>query len=51
MASVNNGAFICIKCAKVHYDFGKAVSDVRPIEALWNTSQLRHMIMGGNKRL
>lgn len=51
-ASVNNSIYLCLNCAGNHRSFGVNVSYIRSITIdTWNEAQIRHMKVGGNKRL
>eukprot|EP01116_Phalansterium_solitarium_P013676 TRINITY_DN31076_c0_g1_i1.p3 TRINITY_DN31076_c0_g1~~TRINITY_DN31076_c0_g1_i1.p3 ORF type:complete len:177 (-),score=35.43 TRINITY_DN31076_c0_g1_i1:215-745(-) len=50
-ASVNNGVFLCIKCAGIHRSFGVDISFVRSTTLdTWRPAQIESMKMGGNRR-
>jgi ADP-ribosylation factor GTPase-activating protein 1 len=51
-ASVNNSIYLCLNCAGNHRSFGVNISYIRSITIdTWNEAQIRHMKVGGNKRL
>ena len=48
-ASLNNGVFLCLKCAGVHRGFGMSVSLIRSLQIdSWTEKQLLYMKKGGN---
>ena len=48
--SLNNGIFLCDKCAENHRTFGMSVSQILSLELpTWNESQLLFLKKGGNK--
>ena len=49
-ASMNNGVFLCLKCAGVHRSFGMSISLIRSLQLdSWTESQLLFLTKGGNK--
>ena len=49
-ASMNNGVFLCLKCAGVHRGFGMSVSLIRSLQIdSWTERQLLYLTKGGNK--
>ena len=49
MASMNNGVFLCQKCAGIHRSFGISISLVRSLqEDTWTEKQLLYLKKGGN---
>ena len=49
-ASMNNGVFLCLKCAGVHRSFGMNVSLIRSLKIdSWTENQLLFLTKGGNK--
>ena len=49
-ASMNNGVFLCLKCAGVHRGFGMSVSLIRSLQIdSWTEKQLLYLTKGGNK--
>ena len=48
-ASMNNGVFLCLKCAGVHRSFGMSISLIRSLQIdSWTESQLLYLTKGGN---
>ena len=48
-ASLNNGVFLCLKCAGVHRGFGMSVSLIRSLQIdSWTEKQLLYLKKGGN---
>ena len=48
-ASMNNGVFLCLKCAGVHRSFGMSVSLIRSLQIdTWTEKQLLYLTKGGN---
>ena len=48
-ASMNNGVFLCLKCAGVHRGFGMSVSLIRSLQIdSWTERQLLYLTKGGN---
>eukprot|EP01083_Nonionella_stella_P197891 727127_1 len=51
-ASVNNGCFMCIKCAGNHRSMGVHITFVRSVTMdSWSKTQLTRMKYGGNAKL
>ena len=49
-ASMNNGVFLCLKCAGVHRGFGMSISLIRSLQIdSWTEKQLLYLTKGGNK--
>ena len=49
-ASMNNGIFLCLKCAGVHRSFGMSISLIRSLQIdSWTENQLLFLTKGGNK--
>ena len=50
-ASMNNGVFLCLKCAGVHRSFGMNMSYIRSLQIdSWTENQLLFLIKGGNNK-
>ena len=50
-SSVNNGIFICSKCARIHKTFNNNISIIKSIEAdLWDDNDINYIKKGGNMR-
>ena len=50
-ASVNNGVFLCLKCAGVHRSFGMSISLTRSLQIdSWTDNQLLFFTKGGNAK-
>ncbi len=48
--SLNNGVFLCDKCAEIHRTFGMNVSLILSLQLpTWNKNQLLYLQKGGNK--
>ncbi len=48
-ASMNNGIFLCLKCAGVHRGFGMSISFIRSLQIdSWSENQLLFLTKGGN---
>jgi len=48
-ASINNGVFLCLKCAGVHRSFGMGISLVSSLQVdSWTDNQLLYLNKGGN---
>ena len=48
-ASMNNGVFLCLKCAGVHRGFGMSISLIRSLQIdSWTENQLLYLTKGGN---
>ena len=51
-ASINNGIFLCLKCAGIHRSFGLQISIIRSLQVdSWTDKQVKYLSLGGNKRL
>ena len=49
-ASMNNGVFLCLKCAGIHRGFGMSISLIRSLQIdSWTEKQLLYLTKGGNK--
>ena len=49
-ASLNNGIFLCLKCAGIHRNFGLNISLIRSLEIdLWDEKQILYLKKGGNE--
>ena len=49
-ASMNNGVFLCLKCAGIHRSFGMNISLIRSLQIdSWAENQLLFLTKGGNK--
>jgi len=47
--SMNNGIFLCLKCAGVHRSLGMSISLIRSLQIdTWSESQLLYLTKGGN---
>ena len=50
-ASLNNGVFLCLKCAGVHRSLGIEVSTIRSLQIdSWTDKQILYISKGGNTR-
>ena len=49
--SINNGVFICDRCAEIHRTLGTAISYIRGIEDEWDVYLLMFIQRGGNGRM
>ena len=50
-ASMNNGVFLCLKCAGVHRSFGMNISFIRSLQIdSWTDNQLLFFTKGGNAK-
>ena len=48
-ASLNNGIFLCLKCAGIHRSFGLQISTIRSVQIdSWNEKQIKYISKGGN---
>ena len=48
-ASMNNGVFLCLKCAGIHRGFGMSISLIRSLQIdSWTENQLLYLTKGGN---
>ena len=51
-ASLNNGAFLCLKCAGVHRSLGVDISTIRSLQIdSWTDKQILYLSHGGNFKL
>ena len=51
-SSVNNGIFLCLKCASIHRNLGSNTSVVKSLESEeWNDKQVLFLKKGGNNNL
>lgn len=50
MVSVNNGVTLCDACSKIHSEFGKAISYLRPIAGEWDDYLLNFLVLGSNSK-
>ena len=51
-ASLNNGAFLCLKCAGVHRSLGVDISTIRSLQIdSWTDKQILYLTNGGNLKL
>ena len=51
-ASLNNGAFLCLKCAGVHRSLGVDISTIRSLQIdSWTDKQILYLTNGGNNKL
>ena len=47
--SINNGVFLCLKCAGVHRNFGLEISVIRSLQIdSWDDKQIMYLKKGGN---
>ena len=50
-ASMNNGIFLCLKCAGIHRSFGTSISLIRSLQIdSWVDNQLLFLTKGGNNK-
>ena len=50
-ASLNNGVFLCLKCAGVHRSLGLDFSTIRSLQIdSWTDKQILYLSKGGNTR-
>ena len=50
-ASINNGIFLCLKCAGIHRSFGLQFSIIRSLQIdSWSQKQLLFLSKGGNNK-
>ena len=50
-ASMNNGIFLCLKCAGIHRSFGMSISLIRSLQIdSWTENQLLFLTKGGNNK-
>ena len=50
-ASLNNGIFLCLKCAGVHRSYGLNISLIRSLQIdSWTDEQILYLSKGGNNR-
>ena len=51
-ASLNNGIFLCLKCAGIHRGLGVDISTIRSLQIdSWTDKQLLYLTNGGNTKL
>ena len=51
-ASLNNGVFLCLKCAGIHRGLGVDVSTIRSLQIdSWTDKQILYLTNGGNNKL
>ena len=51
-ASLNNGAFLCLKCAGIHRSLGVDISTIRSLQIdSWTDKQILYLTNGGNNKL
>ena len=51
-ASLNNGAFLCLKCAGIHRSLGVDISTIRSLQIdSWTDKQILYLSQGGNFKL
>ena len=49
--SMNNGIFLCLKCAGIHRGFGMSISLIRSLQIdSWAENQLLYLTKGGNNK-
>ena len=50
-ASLNNGTFLCLKCAGIHRSYGLNISLIRSLQIdSWTDEQILYLSKGGNNR-
>ena len=51
-ASLNNGSFLCLKCAGIHRSLGVDISTIRSLQIdSWTDKQILYLSQGGNLKL
>ena len=51
-ASLNNGVFLCLKCAGIHRGLGVDISTIRSLQIdSWTDKQILYLTNGGNNKL
>ena len=51
-SSINNGIFLCLKCAGIHRNLGLNISVIRSLQIdSWNEKQILFLKKGGNEKL
>ena len=51
-ASLNNGVFLCLKCAGIHRGLGVDISTIRSLQIdSWTDKQILYLSQGGNFKL
>ena len=51
-ASLNNGVFLCLKCAGFHRSLGVDISTIRSLQIdSWTDKQILYLTNGGNNKL
>ena len=51
-SSINNGIFLCLKCAGIHRNLGLNISVIRSLQIdSWNEKQILFLKKGGNGKL
>ena len=51
-ASLNNGIFLCLKCAGIHRSLGVDISTIRSLQIdSWTDKQILYLTNGGNNKL
>ena len=51
-ASLNNGIFLCLKCAGIHRSLGVNISTIRSLQIdSWTDKQILYLTNGGNNKL
>lgn len=49
-SSINNGVFLCLKCANIHKSFGNRISIPRSLQIdAWDDKQIAYLKKGGNE--
>lgn len=50
-ASINNGIFLCLKCAGIHRSYGSEISVIRSLQIdSWTDNQILYLTKGGNNK-
>ena len=50
-SSINNGVFLCLKCAGIHRSFGIKISTIRSLQVdSWTEKQVKYLSQGGNNK-